>query len=99
MKTILNKFQTTLMLLFSAILIVSCESEMEEGLVTNVSVNVSSFKVNGVAGEIDNQNDKITVTLPYGTAVNAVTPTIEIPQGAVIFPASGTVQNFLLCIL
>ena len=94
MKTILNKFQTTLMLLFSAILIVSCESEMEEGLVTNVSVNVSSFKVNGIAGEIDNQNDKITVTLPYGTAVNAVTPTIEIPQGAVISPASGTVQNF-----
>ncbi|WP_312079184.1 DUF4960 domain-containing protein [Chryseobacterium sp.] len=94
MKTILNKFQTTLILLISAILIVSCESEMEEGLVTDVSVNVSSFKVNGVAGEIDHQNDKITVTLPYGTAVNAVTPTIEIPQGSVISPASGTVQNF-----
>lgn len=82
------------MLLISAILIVSCESEMEEGLLTDVSVNVSSFKVNGIAGEIDNQNDKITVTLPYGTAVNAVMPTIEIPQGSVISPASGTVQNF-----
>jgi hypothetical protein len=54
----------------------------------------SSFKVNGVSGDIDNQNDKITVTLPYGTSVKALSPTIEIPQGAVISPASGTVIDF-----
>ncbi|MFY1047186.1 DUF4960 domain-containing protein [Chryseobacterium sp. GP-SGM7] len=94
MKTILIKFQIALMLLISAILIVSCDSAMEDGLVTDVSVNVSSFKVNGVSGDIDNKNDKITVTLPYGTSVTTLSPAIEIPQGSVISPASGIVQNF-----
>ena len=80
--------------MISAALVWSCDSQMEEGLVTDVSVNVASFKVNGVAGVIDNQNDKITVTLPYGTAVTAISPVIEIPQGASISPASGMVQDF-----
>ena len=94
MKTIFKNFQLIILLMISAALVWSCDSQMEEGLVTDVSVNVASFKVNGVAGVIDNQNDKITVTLPYGTAVTAISPVIEIPQGASISPASGMVQDF-----
>jgi len=94
MKTIFNKLPVYFILLVSAILIWSCDNSIEDGLVTNVSVNVSSFKVNGVSGDIDNKNDKITVTLPYGTSVKALSPIIEIPQGAGISPASGTVIDF-----
>lgn len=94
MKTIFNKFYPIILVVLSAFFSWSCDSQMEDGLVTDVSVNVSSFRVNGVVGVIDDQNDKITVILPYGTKVNAVTPVIDIPQGASISPASGIVQDF-----
>lgn len=94
MKKIFNKFQKAILLLVSTMLICSCDNEIEDGLVTDVSVNVSSFKVNGVMGEIDNKNDKITVFLPYGTSVKSLSPSIEIPQGAYVSPASGTVMDF-----
>lgn len=94
MKTIFNKFQTVLLLAMLAI-VWSCDRQNEDGgFITNVSVNISSFQVNGVAGEIDNKADKITVTLPYGTSVNALSPSIEIPQGATVSPASGTTVDF-----
>lgn len=94
MKKIFNRFQKAILLLVSAMVICSCDNEIEDGLVTDVSVNVSSFKVNGVVGEIDNKNDKITVFLPYGTSVKSLSPSIEIPQGASVSPASGTVMDF-----
>ncbi|WP_142724449.1 DUF4960 domain-containing protein [Chryseobacterium sp. ON_d1] len=94
MKTIFNKLPIFFLWLVSAMLVWSCDNNIEDGLVTDVSVNVSSFKVNGVSGDIDNKNDKITVTLPYGTSVKTLLPIIEIPQGAVISPASGTVIDF-----
>ncbi|WP_051882238.1 DUF4960 domain-containing protein [Chryseobacterium soli] len=94
MKTIFKKTHIIIILLMSVAFIWSCDSQMEDGLVTNVSVNISSFRVNGVSGEIDHKNDKITVTLPYGTSVKTLAPVIEIPQGAVVSPASGAMIDF-----
>ncbi|KQT18465.1 hypothetical protein ASG31_07020 [Chryseobacterium sp. Leaf404] len=94
MKTIFKKTYVIIILLISAAFTWSCDSQMEDGLVTDVSVNISSFRVNNVSGEIDHKNDKIIVTLPYGTSVKALSPIIEIPQGSVISPASGTVIDF-----
>ncbi|WP_164466981.1 DUF4960 domain-containing protein [Chryseobacterium taklimakanense] len=64
------------------------------GLVTDVSVSISSFQVNGVAGDIDNIADEITVTLPYGTSVKALSPSIQLSQGATVSPNSGTTVDF-----
>lgn len=94
MKTIFKKTHIIIILLLSAAFIWSCDSQVEDGLVTDVSVNISSFSVNGVSGEIDHKNDKITVTLPYGTSVKTLAPVIEIPQGAVVSPASGATIDF-----
>lgn len=94
MKTIFNKFQT-LLLLGMLILIWSCDMQNEDGgLVTDVSVSISSFQVNGVAGDIDNIADEITVTLPYGTSVKALSPSIQLSQGATVSPNSGTTVDF-----
>lgn len=93
MKTIFKKTHIFIILLMSAAFIWSCDSQMEDGLVTDVSVNISSFRVNGVSGEID-KNDKINVTLPYGTSVKTLAPVIEIPQGAVVSPTSGATIDF-----
>ena len=94
MKSIFKKYQFAIILLLSAVFIISCDDTAEDGLVTDVSVNVSSFRVNGIAGEIDNKNDKITVILPYGTSVRSISPVMEIPQGAVASPASGEMVDF-----
>jgi len=94
MKTIFKKTHMIIILLMSAAFIWSCDSQMEDGLVTDVSVNISSFRVNGVSGEIDHKNDKITLTLPYGTSVKTLAPAIEIPQGAVVSPISGATIDF-----
>ena len=94
MKTIFKKTHMIIILLMSAAFIWSCDSQVEDGLVTDVSVNISSFRVNGVSGEIDHKNDKITLTLPYGTSVKTLAPAIEIPQGAVVSPISGATIDF-----
>lgn len=60
-----------------------------EGITT-----ISSFKINGVEGVIDSNNN-ITVTLPYGTDVSKLTPEITLDgQYAVISPTSGTARDF-----
>jgi hypothetical protein len=94
MKKISNILLENILLLVIPMLIFSCDSRNEEGLVTNTSVNINSFIVNGIAGTIDNQTDKITVMLPYGTNVKALVPQINIPEGATVEPSSGTTINF-----
>lgn len=94
MKTIFKNFQLLAVLLLCAALVLSCEEQMEDRLVTDVAVNITSFRVGNVAGTIDNQNDKINVTLPYGTKVTALSAAIDIPQGAVVSPASGQSVDF-----
>ncbi|MBM7420254.1 MULTISPECIES: DUF4960 domain-containing protein [Chryseobacterium] len=84
---------TALLLLFTAF-VYSCETNNEDGLVTDVSVNINSFSVNGVEGNIDHKSDKISVILPYGTNITALIPQISIPLGATVTPGSGSIINF-----
>ncbi|WP_281225437.1 DUF5018 domain-containing protein [Flavobacterium aquiphilum] len=55
---------------------------------------IDTFTINGVGGIIDNQNNTINVTLPPGTAINALTPVITAPTGQTVSPASGVSQDF-----
>lgn len=94
MKNIYQTFRYVL----SAVLFIgifnACDTRNEDGLITDVSVNILSFSVNGVAGSIDNETDKIEVLLPYGTALSALTPQISLPDGATSLPAPGSVVDF-----
>jgi hypothetical protein len=47
-----------------------------------------------VTGDINEGTKTITATVPYGTDVTALVPTIEISEGASIFPAAETPQDF-----
>ena len=51
-----------------------------------------------VAGIVTDSESEATGTVaahvPYGTDVTAITPTIELSQGASVAPASGTAENF-----
>lgn len=54
---------------------------------------ITAFSVLGVDGVIDQSAGTITVTLPAGTNVTAVAPSVAVTAGAVVSPVSGEVVN------
>ena len=54
---------------------------------------ITAFSVLGVDGVIDQSAGAITVTLPAGTDVTAVAPSVTVTAGAVVSPVSGEVVN------
>lgn len=89
------KLKLYVLVLFTVALVFkSCTDEFGDGLVTDVSVNIEAFAVNGIVGEIDQLEDKITVILPYGTNVTAVVPQVVVAEGAIVTPVIGTTVNF-----
>jgi hypothetical protein len=52
---------------------------------------ISSFEIEGISATID--GTEISLTVPYGTNVSSLAPSIEI-IGASLSPASGVAQNF-----
>ena len=54
---------------------------------------ITAFSVLGVDGVINQSVGTITVTLPAGTDVTAVAPSVTVTAGAVVSPVSGEVVN------
>lgn len=54
---------------------------------------ITAFSMLGVDGVIDQSAGTITVTLPDGTDVTAVAPSVTVTAGAVVSPVSGEVVN------
>ncbi len=54
---------------------------------------ITAFSVLGVDGVIDQSAGAITVTLPAGTDMTAVAPSVTVTAGAVVSPVSGEVVN------
>ena len=64
-------------------MITACENSFENGgFDVNSPSNVTSFKINGVAGQIDQKTGNINITMPYGSDITAVKPEIILEQGA-----------------
>jgi hypothetical protein len=55
---------------------------------------ITSFKINGVDGVINEDSKTIALILPFGTDLKALSPEINLSEGAVVQPASGTARNF-----
>ncbi|MFB3389792.1 DUF4960 domain-containing protein [Flavobacterium sp. LAR06] len=63
--------------------ITACENSFESGgFDVNSPSNVTSFKINGVAGKIDQKTGNINLTMPYGSDITAVKPEIVLQAGA-----------------
>ncbi len=62
----------------------------------STATEITSFTIPGAIGEIRIASgpDSVTVVMPYGTDLAALTPTIEVSAGAAINPLSGVVQDF-----
>lgn len=64
-------------------MVTACENNFESGgFDVNSPSNVISFKLNGIAGVIDQKTGNINVTLPYGSDITAVKPEMVLEAGA-----------------
>ncbi|VTP86710.1 hypothetical protein [Sphingobacterium daejeonense] len=91
--TTLKNISLVLITLFACIT-TACKDETSDPLVLDSDVNITSFAVNGAEGVVDNEAGTITVFVPAGTNLAAVSPVITLPANATIAPASGVAQNF-----
>ncbi|AWH86346.1 hypothetical protein HYN59_15065 [Flavobacterium album] len=73
----------------------SCEDSFDKtGFENNVAVSVESFSINGTEGVIDNNAGTITVTLPFGSTVNAEVADVVLPEGAELNVDFSQAMNF-----
>ncbi len=58
--------------------------------------NITSFNFTSpaVTGTVNNTAHTVALTVPYGTSVTTLAPTIVVSANATISPLSGTAQNF-----
>ncbi len=58
--------------------------------------DITVFSIPGQSGEtgIDLTNKTVLITVPFGTEINALVPTIGVSADATVSPANGVVQNF-----
>lgn len=84
MKKFIYKNWAKLSLLLALLFVVSaCEDNFDNNsLDLNSPSNVTSFKINGVTGTIDQKTASIAVILPYGSDITAVNPEIILQDGA-----------------
>ena len=61
---------------------------------TTTAKGITSFSINGVAGAVNNTTNTITITMPRGTDVTKLTPTISTSGVKSLTPGSGETVNF-----
>src|ERR1700743_520088 len=80
------------------LLVISCSKQADDSRMLSSEKLVLSFSLNSlsptVTGSIDQTGKTISVNVPFGTDLTALTPTITISANAAILPASGVAQNF-----
>ena len=56
--------------------------------------SITAFSIGSDVGAINEANHTIAVTVPFGTAVNALIPTVAISNAATVSPSSGVANDF-----
>ena len=83
-------------MMLAALLLVSvmaCTNGGDNGSSASSAKAVTAFTLDGVVGTVDEAGKTIAVTMPFGTVVTALIPTITL-TGASISPSSGVAQDF-----
>lgn len=88
-----NTLIYSIILFIAAVLFVACEDKTES-LNFSSDVDIYSFVINEVEGTINPENSTITLVLPNGTDLTALTPQITLGEGAEITPANGLSIDF-----
>lgn len=65
-----------------------------EGANTDTNITSFDFASPSTTGTVNNTNHTVALTVPYGTTVTSLTPTIVLATGATISPNTGVAQDF-----
>lgn len=89
-------FSTLCLFIAAAVSMVSCSSD-SESVSSLASINDFKITIANVDAAVITYNlgTAITVSVPYGASLTAVTPTISVSDKATISPASGTKVSFV----
>ena len=61
--------------------------------VINTDKSILKFTIGSSNGTIDETTHTVAVTVPYGTDLTAMTPTVTVSSGATVSPASGAIKT------
>lgn len=75
--------------------IIACDDDEKDTPAYKDFLNINSFVIDGIEGEINHEEAVITLVMPMGTELTNLTPDISLQQGATVTPLSGEAQNFL----
>ena len=100
----MNKLAKLSLLVLTSLLLLSCSKNDNSDSSNTAAENnkIISFKINGVEGTIHDPvgtlpreiHHNITITLPYATNIAALTPAIQLSEGATVSPQIGTAVDF-----
>ena len=77
------------------LLLAGCKERNADGQLTGRSIVRFDFPaLTGATGTVNDTTGVVTVTVPFGTDRTALTPEIEVSEGATVSPASGVPQDF-----
>jgi type III secretory pathway lipoprotein EscJ len=84
-----NIWQKLLFFIVAVVLVTSCDDTYKSDMNFDYDVTIKSFSINGVQGVINEAKKTITVTIQPSDNIDvtAVSPQVELPDGATITPA------------
>ncbi len=91
MKKIINKL---LILLGVIMLVYACGSDDDQTVLSSSKEILGFDLINDGITSVDQEKNVIVVTIPFGTDVTSLAPTIVISENAMVNPGSGEVQDF-----
>lgn len=93
-KYIRDKIKSFSLVILAVAVLAGCKKEKNSGFDVNSEVAISSFSINNVQGEINQNTGDIILNMPFGTSLNALTPNLQMPDNATSIPASNQAMNF-----
>jgi hypothetical protein len=75
-------------------MLLGCKKEKDSNFTLDTQVQLSSFSINGIKGEIDQMTGAIGLNVPFGTDISSLVPVLEMPSGASVSMDSTKPINF-----
>lgn len=89
MRIFTSKFMAIAFAIIAISGLASCEKVGSSDFNIEAPVDITAFRLNGTDGNIDNKKGEIVIDLPFGNSLFSLTPSIDLPEGANVNPATG----------
>ncbi len=91
MKNVMNK----LLVLFGIVIaFYACSNDDDQAVLSSDKEILAFDLIDNGSAEIDQQESMIVITVPFGTDVTALVPTIVVSENAMVSPEGGVAQDF-----